>query len=89
MSNKLILTFEFDDENDEHFRTISNARNYKNALRYVRENIFRPARKHGYSDSRLNELIKQNPVAILQVIELLEEEFNQILNDNSLSDSDI
>ena len=64
-------------------------------LSEIRQKVFRPARKHGYSDVSLNTLIEQagedaegNNIA-LEIISILEDKFNEILEDNNvLEDTD-
>jgi hypothetical protein len=59
------------------------------ALGAVREDLFRPARKHGYKDKRLQDLFIQNEEAIAEFVYELERRFNEILSDNRLDDFDI
>ena len=49
------------------------------AINAIKEQVFRPARKHGYADPRLNKLV-ENDEKVLEVIGLLEDKFHEILN---------
>lgn len=53
---KATLTFNLPEERDE-FDTAVNADNYRLALFEISQQVFRPARKHGYSDIRIQTLI--------------------------------
>jgi hypothetical protein len=53
---KATLSFNLPEERDE-FETAVNAGKYKAALWEVSQYVFRPARKHGYADARIQALI--------------------------------
>jgi hypothetical protein len=53
---KATLTFSIPEETEE-FKDAVHVQDYKNVISAVEENIFRPARKHGYSDKNIQELI--------------------------------
>lgn len=53
---KGILEFDLPEEREE-FETAVNAGRYKSVLWDVEQEIFRPARKYGYSDKRIQDLI--------------------------------
>ena len=58
---KAALTFNLDDPDDrKNFRKASNADQAYNTLWEISQEIFRPARKHGYNDAELNKLIEDS-----------------------------
>ena len=73
-------------EDKEDFETASKAINYKLALFEIQQEIFRPARKHGYSDEHLHNLVEKNKDAV-EIIGILEQKFYQILNENGAEDA--
>lgn len=56
---------------------------YADALWRTGQEIFRPARKHGYADKQLNLLVEEN-VAVAEAIGLLEDKFYEIINELGL-----
>ena len=53
---KATLTFNLDDPEDKaNFKKAANANEAYLALWSIAQEIFRPARKHGYSGAQLNE----------------------------------
>jgi hypothetical protein len=59
---KKILEFNCPEENEE-YRLHEKGPNAFRAIERIRNEVFRPARKHGYSDEKITELIKKNPGA--------------------------
>ena len=58
-SVKATVEFDLEDDYGKHlFNIMSNAENVYEALIRMRNEIFRPIRKHGYNDSNLNKLIE-------------------------------
>lgn len=53
---KATLTFSLPEERDE-FDTAVNADNYRLALFETSQMVFRPARKHGYPDAKIQALV--------------------------------
>lgn len=53
---KATLTFQLPEESEE-FKVATIARSLASALWDVRQEIFRPARKHGYSEGKVHNLI--------------------------------
>lgn len=53
---KATLSFNLPEERDE-FDTAVNADNYRLALFETSQMVFRPARKHGYADARIQALV--------------------------------
>lgn len=76
---KLILKYDIPEEQDEA-RMALNGVQAQVALGEIHSEVFRPARKHGYSDKKLNKLAKGNE----ELIGLLEEKFFEILADRGL-----
>lgn len=76
---KATLEFDLPEDTEEHELALKAGR-MSIALWEVRNSVFRPARKHGYSHSGLTELSKRD----LDVIRMLEEIFNEILIDNEV-----
>jgi hypothetical protein len=56
------------------------------ALWRTAQEVFRPARKHGYEDRAINEILtKLEPHGGHELVFLLEQKFYEILNDNSIN----
>lgn len=66
-------------EVQDEVQTALKAGDYLRALQDVREEILRPARKHGYPDSRLQELCADKKVR--EAISLLEEKFSDLMRE--------
>ena len=79
---KTYLSFNDQSEDDrEKLKTMLQATNMSIALFNMSNELFRPARKHGYRDNpRLNELLENEQVA--EAIELLEKLYHEILNES-------
>lgn len=89
------ITMEFESENPDDMRLhmiMLKAQAAHDVLREVRQQIFRPARKHGYSDIALNKLIEGSDELedgynrASSVISILEDKFNEILKDYSVDE---
>ncbi len=80
---KAILEFNLSDpdEREAHLRAVKVNDAYC-ALWEIAQDVFRPARKHGYPDLDLNELLKNEQVE--EAISLLEKKFYQILEDREI-----
>lgn len=88
---KATLTFNLDeaDEREAHIRAIKSTNAYL-AIMAIRDEIFRPARKHGYSDTELRSRVDKHEDIVLPVISLLESEFFNILDNYDINlESDI
>lgn len=58
------------------------------ALQEVKDRVFRPARKHGYSDVRMKQFCDENGELkdnVVDVIGVLEEMYFEIINDFDLN----
>jgi len=97
---KAILEFNLDEREDSmnHKRAIK-ATDAFIALQAIADQIFRPARKHGYGDKRLNELIETSREIIggdgcethlgSEIISVLEDRFYKILKDLDVNLDDL
>lgn len=50
----------------------------------IRQEVFRPARKHGYPDPRISSLLETLGEGGYELIELLEDKFNRVLEDRDV-----
>lgn len=77
------LKYKLPDEEYEFYCATQGA-NALLALWDIQQQLFRPARKHGYSDPKLHKLIEEAPEGqgstICEAICILEEKFCEILN---------
>lgn len=81
---KAILIFDLEDHyNREDFQRAVKANDYAFALEDIVNEIFRPARKYGYSDQELQVLFEKNPDAE-EIISILEKKFWSILEDRKI-----
>lgn len=78
---KAILEFNLPEEKEE-FEMASNALNLSVALFDIQQEVFRPARKHGYIDEKLNMLLKNKKVA--EAIDLLEQKMLDICKQHNV-----
>lgn len=82
---KIYLQFNSENIEDmERYERIMAAERMAQTLFQIRNEIFRPARKHGYSDKLLNKLLENSDCAHL--IEILESKFNEICEENDTLD---
>lgn len=81
---KGILEFNLPEEREE-FQMASNAVKYSIAIHDIGNEVFRPARKHGYADQELQQLIEKNPDAA-EIISLLESKFYEILREHGVDE---
>lgn len=95
---KATLSFNLPEEQEE-FQTAANAAKYKAALWEISQRIFRPARKHGYADARIQALLditdsvkvpsmdgytEDEIGAGTELVSLLEKLFYEILNEEGI-----
>jgi len=94
MKAKLIFNLEEPEEIAAHRRAVSATDAYI-ALSEIANEIFRPARKHGYPETILNKLIEVCPDneegynVGSEIISQLETKFYEILTDNKISLEDL
>lgn len=78
------LKYKLPDE-DYEFYCATNGANALLALWDIQQEIFRPAKKHGYPDPKLHKLIEEAPEGqgdnICEAISILEDKFHEILNE--------
>jgi len=83
---KAILKFDFDnpDERSE-FEKATKANDAYCALWDIANDIFRPARKHGYNDPALNAFLNgESAEQVVDAISLLEKKFYEILEERGI-----
>lgn len=82
---KKILEFNIP-EDQEEFEIYNKAVDMSIALHEIGEEVFRPARKHGYEylNPKIQKLIDQNPEYATELIWKLEELYRNILNNRGL-----
>jgi len=86
---KATLEFNLEDpEAKATYRRAINADKAYLALHEISQAIFRPARKHGYSDSKLNEVLDSNE-SVPEMVDLLEDKFYAILAEYGVDLDDI
>jgi len=81
---KVILEFIIGDKYDEQAaKRAQNADAAYGALWTIGQEVFRPARKHGYSDSRIQELLTEG--SAVELVSLLEQKFYEILENTGVN----
>ncbi len=83
---KAILEFNLPEDRSD-FEIHNKSTDMYCALTMIREKIFRPIRKHGYSNPELQKLSENEDVR--KFMELLETEYNQLLKQNEVDSLDI
>lgn len=78
---KAVLEFNLPEDQSD-FEVYSNGPNYHNALRDTFEEVFRPHRKHGYNNPKLEKLAKMRNVS--KAIDMLEDMFLEILKERDI-----
>lgn len=88
---KAILEFNMDDPSDrlEHKRAIAATDAYI-ALTEIANQVFRPARKHGYSDPVIKTMIERcGEQESADLIDKLEDRFYEILKERGINLADL
>jgi hypothetical protein len=95
---KATLSFTLPEEHDE-FEAAVKASDYKLALWEIAQEIFRPARKHGYQDGRIQQVLdKADEVNVLadasgteyeigagsELVSMLEQKFYEVLRKRNI-----
>lgn len=76
-------TLEFDDI--EELKLALQAPNMRDALDEIRNQLFRPIRKHGFSDPKILEALKTlDEGSVINLFWELEQKFNEILDENKI-----
>jgi hypothetical protein len=85
------IKFNLPEEREEHDYAMNGA-TYHCCLWEIANEVFRPARKHGYDDQRINDLITkldnlagEDAEGATELISLLEQRFYDILNSSNVS----
>lgn len=82
---KATIEFNLDDLEDKiKMKDALNAQSYKTTLYDIAREVFRPARKHGYADRKIQDIIEKNDDSI-ELVGLLEELFYKVLDDNEVT----
>jgi hypothetical protein len=85
---KAKLIFNLPEEKSE-FELAQKGVDFAEALSEIKNEVFRPARKHGYSSSDIQRLLEEldnsSEGKATELIGLLEERFYQIINNYGLS----
>lgn len=79
---KVTLQFNLPEETEE-FQAAAKAGRMEAALLDIGNDVFRPARKHGYFNKQLQELIEKNPDS-QEIIGILEDMYYEILENYKL-----
>jgi len=67
---------------EERFQVATKAMDYKLALQEVHTEVFRPARKHGYSNPKIQDLLTDSGEDLIYELEQL---FFKIINEHNVS----
>jgi hypothetical protein len=67
-------------EDQEELDSALNANKYYSILFEIRNQIFRPSRKHGYSDPEIQALVESLGDKGHDLIQMLEQKFNELLD---------
>jgi hypothetical protein len=91
---KAILEFNLDDNDDEESHRLAlKASKFYSALWDIRQNVFRPARKHGYTDEGVDILLRTMSESeqdkAMALVGELERLFSEILDANGLGEFEI
>jgi hypothetical protein len=85
-----VLQYKLPDESEEYEVAMAGGRALS-ALYDIRQEIFRPMRKHGYTDARVTGLIDKinaflpaDDCAVEELIGLLEEKFSSIITEYNI-----
>ena len=70
-------------EEDAEMKLALKASSYQQALYKVAQEIFRPARKHGYDNAKLQALMNDNP-ASYEIVGMLEDLFFEIVKEEDI-----
>lgn len=90
MDCKKTLTMEFgyDQHGEAHLRRVLGANAAYAALWDIGQEVFRPAREHGYSDQEIQGQLDKAGDAGLKLVSLLEKKFYEILEEHRVSMED-
>lgn len=81
---KVYIKFQLPEESEEHSLFMKSGA-MASAINDIRNVVFRPARKHGYSDQRMKELVQEiGEGKASELIGRMEELFSEILEENDV-----
>jgi hypothetical protein len=80
---KVTLEYDYNEEKEDVLLALK-ANSLASALHEIGQNVFRPARKHGYPEQKIQDLFNANENAE-ELIGLLETKFHQILNEHDVA----
>ena len=88
-----------DEEDSREFKRCVNATNAYSVIQAIAHDIFRPYRKHGYQDFKIQKMIDNCPTFkdadgdetdhCSEIISLLEDKFYELLSDYNIDLSDL
>lgn len=79
-----IVTLKFKlPEEDYEMKSALKGGDYRYALHRIGNEIFRPARKHGYPNEKLQALMDSNEVSY-EIVDMLEKRFYEILGEEQI-----
>jgi hypothetical protein len=81
---KATLSFTLPEENEE-FKLANTAGDMACALHDISQNIFRPARKHGYPDPEVQALVEKLGDDGTELVSKLEKMFYEVLGDYDIT----
>jgi len=70
-------------EEDAEMKLALKASEYQQVLYKISQEIFRPARKHGYDNAKLQALMNDNP-ASCEIVGMLEDMFYEIVKEEGV-----
>ena len=85
----MIVTYQFDTGIEEHVQELDEvikAKRMALLISEVRQELFRPARKHGYNDLAIQTILDKCGEDGINLIELLETRWSQMLESYNLED---
>lgn len=89
-NKKMTLTLEFsnDTNGQEEVRRVLSVNDCYSALWDIGQEIFRPARKHGYLDKEIADALEKAGEAGPELVHLLEKKFYEILTNHGITTED-
>lgn len=91
----MTIKFTIETDDKEEIDIYMNASNYRSALHRIAQEVFRPHRKHGYSNKKLEDLIENSGAFEdptygelskgSEIISILEKMFYEIIEEEDIS----
>ncbi len=82
--SKATLSYTLPEEREE-FMAAASALDLLSAIHEIGEEIFRPARKHGYSDAEINRLLEACGDSGTELVAALEAKYYEIISELSIN----